>query len=117
MLWTLPPTVLKFKMLIAALTSRSNFKVLCVYVASPLDFYYPRNKYLIVGIAPLVCLKVIGLLLIVVLPAVLIPFLIFFVAFNAAGSAGDLIMIAWLLSNSPNNLMQDVGSSVIVYRP
>jgi hypothetical protein len=92
-----------------------SFKALGVYVASPSDIYYPRNKYLTVGIAPLVLLTVIGLLLIVVVPAVLIPVLVFFVTFNAAGSAGDLIMIALLLSYSSDTLMQDVGSSVIVY--
>jgi hypothetical protein len=94
-----------------------NFKALGIYVASPSDVYYPRNKYLTVGIAPLVLLTIIGLLLIVVVPAVLMPILIFFVAFNAAGSSGDLIMIALLLSYSSDTLMQDVGSSVIVYGP
>lgn len=94
-----------------------SFKAFVVCVASPSDVYYPRNKYLTVGIAPLVLLTVVGLLLIVVVPAVLIPILIFFVAFNAAGSAGDLIMIALLLSHSPDTLIQDAGSSVIVYGP
>jgi hypothetical protein len=92
-----------------------SLKALGVYVASPSDVYYPRNKYLTVGIAPLILLTVIGMLLIVVVPAVLIPVLIFFVILNAAGSAGDLKMIALLLSYSPDTLMQDVGSSVIVY--
>jgi len=94
-----------------------NLKALGFYVASPSDVYYPRNKYLTVGIAPLILLTIIGLLLIVVVPAFFIPFLIFFVAFNAAGSAGDLIMIVLLLSYSPDTMMQDVGSSVIIYGP
>ena len=94
-----------------------NFKALGVYVASPSDVYYPRNKYLIVGIAPLVLLSIIGLLLIMIVPDILIPILIFFVAFNAAGAGGDLVMITMILSYSSDTLMQDIGTSVIVYEP
>lgn len=88
-----------------------------IYVGAPSEVYFPRNQYLIVGIAPLVLLTVVGLLLVPIVPVVLVPILMLFVAFNAAGAAGDLIMVARLLSYSPNTLMQDMGTSVIVYGP
>lgn len=88
-----------------------------IYVAAPSEVYFPRNQYLIVGIAPLVLLTLVGLLLVVIVPVVIAPILILFVAFNAAGAAGDLLIVARLLSYSPNTLMQDIGTSVIVYGP
>ena len=69
------------------------------------EVYLPRNQYLVVGIAPLVLLTLVGLLLVVIGPVVVVPILILFVAFNAAGAAGDLLMVARLLSYSPETLM------------
>lgn len=94
-----------------------GIKGMSVYVAAPSEVYFPRHQYLIVGIAPLAVLTLVGLLLVVIVPVVLVPILIFFVAFNVAGAAGDLLMVARLLSYSPNTLMQDIGTSVIVYGP
>ena len=94
-----------------------GIKGLGVYVAAPAEFYFPRNQYLVVGIAPLVLLTLVGLLLVIIVPVVVVPILILFVAFNAAGAAGDLLMAARLLSYSPNTLMQDSDSGVIVYGP
>jgi hypothetical protein len=94
-----------------------GIKGLGVYVAAPAEFYFPRNQYLVVGIAPLVLLTLVGLLLVTIVPVVVVPILILFVAFNAAGAAGDLLMVTRLLSYSPDTLMQDNGSGVIVYGP
>jgi hypothetical protein len=94
-----------------------GIKGLGVYVAAPAEFYFPRNQYLVVGIAPLVLLTLVGLLLVTIVPVVVVPILILFVAFNAAGAAGDLLMATRLLSYSPDTLMQDNGSGVIVYGP
>ena len=92
-----------------------GIKGLGVYVAAPAEFYFPRNQYLVVGIAPLVLLTLAGLLLVTIVPVVFVPILILFVAFNAAGAAGDLLMAARLLFYSPDTLMQDNDSGVIVY--
>ena len=92
-------------------------KGLYVYAAAPPEVYFPRNQYLIVGIAPLVLLTLVGLLLMVIVPVVVVPILMLFIAFNAAGAAGDLVMVVRLLSYSPDTLMQDNGSGVIVYGP
>ena len=88
-----------------------------IYVAAPSEFYFPRNQYLIVGIAPLVLLTLIGLMLVIMAPVAVVPILIFFVTFNAAGAAGDLLIIARLLFCPPNTMIQDIGTSIIVYGP
>ncbi|MGB2909933.1 MAG: DUF3267 domain-containing protein [Anaerolineales bacterium] len=88
-----------------------------IYVGAPSEVYFPRNQYLVVGIAPLVLLTLAGLLLVIIVPVVFVPILIFFVAFNAAGAAGDLLTVALLLSYSPDTLMQDNSSGVILYGP
>ena len=92
-----------------------GIKGLYVYATAPSEVYFPRNQYLIVGIAPLVLLTLVGLLLMVIVPVVVVPILILFIAFNGAGAAGDLVMAVWLLSYSPDTLMQDSGTSVTVY--
>ena len=94
-----------------------GIKGLFPYAAAPSGVYFPRNQFLVVGIAPLVLLTLVGLLLMVIAPVVIVPILLLFVAFNVAGAAGDLVMVAWLLSYSPDTLMQDNGSGVIVYGP
>jgi len=94
-----------------------DIKGLGVYMAAPSEVYFPRNQYLVVGIAPWVLLTLVGLLLVTIVPVALVPILILFVAFNAAGAAGDLLMVARLLSYSPDTLMQDNDSGVIVYGP
>jgi len=90
-------------------------KGLYVYAAAPPEVYFPRNQYLIVGIAPLVLLTLVGLLLMVIVPVVAVSILSLFIAFNAAGAAGDLVMAVRLLSYSPDTLMQDSDTGVIVY--
>jgi hypothetical protein len=50
-------------------------------------------------------------------PTALIPFLFFFVACNAAGAGGDLIMVIQLMSFSPETLMEDNDVGVMIYGP
>jgi len=94
-----------------------DIKGLFVYVAGPPEVYFPRNQYLVVGIAPLVLLTLVGLLLMIIVPVGVVPVITLFIAFNVAGAAGDLQMFAWLLSYSSDTLMQDSVTSVIVYGP
>jgi hypothetical protein len=90
-------------------------KGLFVYAAAPSEVYFPRNRYLIVGIAPLVLLTLVGLLLMLIIPVIAVPILSLFIAFNAAGAAGDLVMAVRLLSYSPETLMQDCDTGVVIY--
>jgi hypothetical protein len=92
-------------------------KGLHVHAAAPAGIYLPRNQHIIVGIAPLVLLTLVGLLLMVIVPAVAISIISPFIAFNAAGAAGGLVMAVRLFSYSPGTLMQDSDTGVVVYGP
>jgi hypothetical protein len=87
------------------------------YAAAPMGVYFPRNEFLTVGLAPLVLLTAVGLLLIVIAPIPFVPFLLFFVALNAGGAGGDLIMVIRLMSFSSDSVMQDNDARVTVYEP
>ncbi len=58
-----------------------------------------------------------GLLLVSVLPLVMLPGLLIFVTFNAAGAVGDLLVCGWLLTFPPTVLAQDVGDVMTLYGP
>jgi hypothetical protein len=94
-----------------------GFRGLFPYAAAPLGVYFPRRQFLVVGLAPLLLLTAVGLLLIVVAPVALVPGLWFFVIFNTAGSAGDLMMIFQLMSFSSDTLMEDNDAGVTIYEP
>jgi hypothetical protein len=94
-----------------------GFQGLFPYAAAPSGVYFPRNQFIMIGLAPLVLLTVLGLLLIMIVPIAFVLFLLFFVAFNASGSAGDLIMVIQLLPLSSDTLMEDNTSGVIIYAP
>lgn len=88
-----------------------------LYAAAPRGVFFPRNSFLIVGIAPLLCLTPLGVPLILIAPAPLVPGLLFFVTFNAAGSAADILTTIWLLSFSADAIMEDKDTAVVVYGP
>jgi len=94
-----------------------GFQGLFPYAAAPSGIYFPRNQFLVVGLSPLVLLTAVGLLLMVIVPTAFVPFLLFFVVFNASGAAGDLIMVIQLMRFSSDTLMEDSTSGVIIYGP
>ncbi len=94
-----------------------GFQGLFPYAAAPSGVYFPRNQFLVVGLSPLVLLTTVGLLLMMVVPTAFVPFLLFFVVFNASGAAGDLIMVIQLMRFSSDTLMEDSTSGVIIYGP
>lgn len=96
---------------------RFGIKGLLPYAAAPPEVTFWRNEYLLIGIAPLVLLTVVGLLLMLLVPAGALSLLVMFIAFNVAGSAGDLVMVRRLLSYPPDTLMADRETGVAVYGP
>jgi hypothetical protein len=67
----------------------------------------PRDRYLVVGLAPLVLMSLIGLALLLVIPAEAIPVVALILVFNGAGSAGDIFVVAWLLTRPRGTLVYD----------
>jgi len=92
-----------------------GIKGLLPYVAAPSGLYFPRNQFLIVGIAPLVLLTIVGLVLVVLAPAAAVPTLLMFVAFNASGAAGDVLMVLQILAYPPDALLGDSDTGMIIY--
>lgn len=80
-------------------------------------WYFTRGQYAVAALAPLVVITVLGLALVPVAPSPLVLALPFVVAFNAAGSIGDLAGVVWLLTKQPGILVCDSGEAVTVYQP
>jgi len=106
-----------FYWLFSSQPPKFGFQGLLPYTAAPSGIYFPRNQFLIVGLSPLVVLTAVGLVLIMIVPIGFVPFLLFFVALNASGATGDLIMVFQLLPFSADTMMEDNGSGLIIYGP
>ena len=65
-----------------------GIKGLYVYVAAPPEVYFPRNQYLLVGVAPLVLLTLVGLLLMLIVPVVTVSVLSLFYCFQRSRFGG-----------------------------
>ena len=96
-------------------TPTVGLKGVFVYVSAPPSVYFQRDRYLWVGAAPLVSLTLVGVLLVPLLPPSLMLLDVLFVALNAAGSAGDLMMILFLLRYPSSSLIRDLDSGMVIY--
>ncbi len=67
--------------------------------------------------APIVALTLGGLALLPVIPAGLVPALVGFLTFNAAGAVGDLAVVGWLAVRSATTLVRDEGDAITLYSP
>jgi hypothetical protein len=94
-----------------------GFKGLYAFAASPKGTYLPRLQYFVVALAPLIFLSLAGIALIPILPLLALPTLVFFLIGNAAGAIGDVWVVAWLLREPPEILLQDRGDAVTCYGP
>lgn len=92
------------------------FKGAYAYAAAP-DWYLPRNKYVVVGLSPLILISLAGLLLLTIAPLSFFPSILIAMIFNAAGAVGDLIVVGWLLLQQPDSLVRDYGDMFTVYQP
>jgi len=79
------------------------------------DWYIPTRQFAFVAVGPLVIIGAVGLLLILLAPIRWIMFIIFFVAMNTGGSAGDLLVLTRLVKLPPTCLANDTGDVVTFY--
>lgn len=86
------------------------------YTAAP-DWYLPRGRFVLVGLAPLVLLTALGLALLPVVPLALVPLVVLALTLNAAGAVGDLALIGLLLAQPRGALARDTGHRVEFYAP
>ena len=84
------------------------------YAAAP-DWYFPKWKYIVIGIAPLVVLTVVGLISISLAPMAWIPTLFLAVAFNAGGAISDIYVCIRIGFEAPNIWVKDTGDGFEIY--
>ncbi|MGA2504014.1 MAG: DUF3267 domain-containing protein [Anaerolineales bacterium] len=83
--------------------------------ASAPGWYFPRRQYLVISLAPVVCLSVLGMILLVILPADVLALALFAVILNAASSVGDLWITVRLLCERRLVVVEDVGDGMYFY--
>jgi hypothetical protein len=92
------------------------FRGYYAYAAAP-GWYFPRNQYMLVSLAPLVLLSLLGLVVLAFVPAGWFLAVISFIAFNGSGAVGDLAVFFWLLRQPSTCLAYDVGDAITLYLP
>ncbi len=90
------------------------FKGYYAYAAAP-DWYLPKGKYLITGLAPLVGITAICVALMAVLPAWWMSPLVWMLVLNTSGACGDLWMVYGLLRSPSDVLARDKGDVLEFY--
>ena len=93
-----------------------GFNILYAYAAAP-DWYFPRNQFMWVGLAPLVILTLVGVVLLPVVSFSWVPALLLGLIVNAAGSVGDLWVVGWLAGRPRESLLQDRGPKMQIFLP
>lgn len=93
-----------------------GLKATYAYAAAP-GWYLPRNRYLWVGLSPLVVISAAGLLLLPFLSAQWLLAWLLALTTNASGAIGDLYVVGWLLGQSRQVLVNDHGDGMRVYGP
>ena len=90
------------------------FKGVYAYAAAP-AWYLPKTQYLLVALAPLVLLSLLGVALMLVVPAGGFIILLLFLVSNASGAVGDLWVVGWLLRQPNSCYANDQGDAVTLY--
>ena len=85
------------------------------YAAAP-DWYFPKGKYLVIGLSPLVVLTVLGLAAIALIPAGGVAIVFLAIVFNAGGAVGDLYICIRIGGEAKNVWIKDKGDGFEVYR-
>ena len=95
---------------------RFAFKGLYAYAALP-GWFFPRENYLVICLAPLVGITLLGFLLVTFIPPSWIPAVLVVMTLNAAGSVGDMAVAVWLLGAPTDCLANDQGDAFNLYNP
>jgi hypothetical protein len=88
-----------------------------VLFAAASEWYLPKRHMIINALAPFVVITIIGIILMVVLPAPLIPWVYIPIVINAAAAAGDFMMVAWVAKHDHRTLFYDEGDATFSYAP
>ncbi|KAA3662508.1 MAG: DUF3267 domain-containing protein [Chloroflexi bacterium] len=91
-----------------------GFNLLYAYAAAP-DWHFPRNKFILIGLAPFLLITLGGVIWLFGADFLMIPRLILALTLNAAGSVGDLLVMVWLMTQPANSLVKDEGAQITLF--
>jgi len=93
-----------------------GFKGFYAYAAMP-GWYFPRNQYILIGIAPLVAITLIGILFLAILPVTTLHLVLVGLVLNISGAVGDLFVVLWLLTKPVTALALDQIETIEFFVP
>ncbi len=91
-----------------------GLRMLLAYAGAP-DWYIPRDKYNIIGLAPFVLISIFGLIVIPFVSMFVAQFVLLLITVNAAGAVGDLYVVGKTLRQPPTVLIQDTGAGFTMF--
>ena len=103
-------------LLLAGVKPVFAFKGFYAYAAAP-GVYISRNRYIWIGIAPLVVLSLAALGLLMIVPPEAILAVILAAVMNGSGAVGDLWVVLVLLRQPAKALALDQGDHIQIYVP
>lgn len=95
---------------------RFGFTGIYAYATAP-GWYFPRNQFIWVGLAPFVVLTLLGLVLMPFLPFSLYFYLIIALTLNAAGAVGDFYVVFRTLLIPSSYLVEDTKTGMNWFGP
>lgn len=93
-----------------------GFKGAYAYAAMP-GWYFPRNQFMVIGVAPLIVISLIGVLFLAILPLSSINLVLVALVINTSGAVGDLFVVIWLLTKPRETFANDKIDSIEFYVP
>ena len=93
-----------------------GFKGFYAYASMP-GWYFPRNQYLLIGIAPLVIISLLGIICLAILPIASIYLVLVALVMNTSGAVGDIFVVLWLFTKPHATLALDKIDSIEFYVP
>lgn len=93
-----------------------GFRGVFAYASAP-GWYFARNAFLMIGLAPLVIISAFGVLFIWLMPLNTLVWAMLFVVLNAAGAVGDIYFALVLLSKPKTAMIEDTGVGCKIYIP
>ena len=85
------------------------------YAAMP-DWFFPRGRYLVIGLSPLIGLTALGLIACAFLPQPWLAAVLAGMVINAGGAIGDLYVCWRVLRDQPDVWIKDSGDGFQLYR-
>jgi hypothetical protein len=93
-----------------------GFKGIYAYATLP-GWYFPRNPFLVIAIAPLVLISILGILMVPLVPFNSLWIIYLALVVNASGSVGDLVASFRLILKPKTTMAQDNADIITFYTP